>query len=323
MNIINWGILGTGRIAGEFAKGLAELPKARLLAVGSRAPDTAAAFAERYAFERAYASYDALLADSEVDVIYVATPHPYHHQNTLACLEHGKAVLCEKPLAINAQQAGEMVQSARARGLFLMEAMWTRAQPVTRQVRQWLDEQRIGDVRMLTADFGFRTSWNPQGRLLNPALGGGATLDVGVYTLAVASFVFGGEPEELHAAAHLGETGVDEQTAMLLRYAGGELALLSCAVRTSTPQMATIFGTQGSIEIPDFWHPTGATLRVNGEDAVEASGEVGYRYEAAEVMACLRAGQTESALIGLDESLAIARSMDRVRAAIGLRYPME
>ena len=320
---IGWGILGPGSIATKFASDLRQLEDARLLAVGSRSLDRAAAFAEKVGFERAYGSYAELVGDADVDVVYVATPHPYHREHTLLCLEHGKAVLCEKPMGVHPEQVGEMIASSREHGLFLMEAMWTRALPVIRQVQQWLEEGRIGQVRMLTADFGFRTRWNPDARLLNPALAGGALLDVGVYTVALASMVFGTPPAEIRALAHRGETGVDEQTGMLFGYDDGALALLSCAVRTTTPHMARIDGTEGAIEIPAFWHATQATLQVQGQEAVAFTGPIGYHYEAAEVMSCLRAGRMESDLMPLDESLAIARVMGQIRSEIGLEYAMD
>ena len=320
---VGWGILGAGGIAARFVSDLVKLPDAGLVAVGSRSKDRADEFASHHGIERAYGSYAELLGDPDVDVVYVATPHPFHRPHTLLCLDHGKAVLCEKPMGVNAHDVREMVTRARATDLFLMEAMWTRALPVTRQAQKWIEEGRIGEVRMLTADFGFRSGWNPEGRLLNPELAGGALLDVGVYVIALASMVFGGAPVSVQAAAHIGETGVDEQTAMVLSYRDGALGLLSCAVRTSTPQQARIDGTEGSIHIPDFWHATAATLRVRGEDPIEYTGDVGYHYEAAEVMACLQAGKRESALVPLDESLAIAETMDQVRTQIGLVYPME
>lgn len=320
---VGWGILGAGGIAARFVSDLVKLPDARLVAVGSRSRDRASEFASHHGVERAYGGYAELVGDPDIDVVYVATPHPFHRPHTLLCLEHGKAVLCEKPMGVNAGHVRDMVARARAANHFLMEAMWTRALPVIRQAQKWVEEGRIGEVRMLTADFGFRTGWNPGGRLLNPELAGGALLDVGVYVLALASMVFGGKPDKVQASAHIGETGVDEQTAMVLSYGDGALAMLSCAVRTTTPQQARIDGTEGSIHIPDFWHATQATLSVRGEDLVEYTGEAGYHFEAAEVMSCLRAGNKESSLVPLDESIAIAEMMDRVREQIGLVYPME
>lgn len=320
---VGWGILGPGSIAARFATDLKNLPDAARVAVGSRSADRAAEFADEHQFPRAYGSYAELVADPDVDVVYVATPHPFHQEHTMLCLDHGKAVLCEKPMGVSARQVEEMANHARAKGQFLMEAMWTRFLPVVKTVGEWLEERRIGDVRMLTADFGFRTGWNPAGRLLNPELAGGALLDVGVYVAALAHAVFGAAPDKVQAVAHLGKTGVDEQTAMLLRYAGGEIALLSCAVRTNTPQGARIDGTEGSIHIPSFWHATSATLQVSGQDPVHISDSAGYHYEAAEVASCLRAGRTESPLMSLDESIAIAQTLSQARAEIGLIYPFE
>jgi predicted dehydrogenase len=323
METIGWGILGAGSIATKFAADLKNLPDARLVAVGSRSTDKAAQFAQDWGVERPYGSYAAMIADPDVNAVYVATPHPFHKEHALLCLEGGVAVLCEKPLAVHAGQAREMAQAARERGLFLMEAMWSRFHPVLLQVQRWLDEGQVGQVRMLSADFGFRTRWNPEGRLLNPALAGGALLDVGVYVVSLASMVFGGPPAEIQAAAHIGQTGVDEQTGMVFRYDEGGLALLACAVRTATPQLARISGTEGAIEITAFWRATAARLIRPGQEPLEATGDSGYHFEAAEVMACLRAGRTESATMPLDESIAIAETMDRVRAQIGLTYPLE
>jgi predicted dehydrogenase len=239
------------------------------------------------------------------------------------CLEAGKAVLGEKPMAVNAAQVRNMVACARKNDVFMMEAMWTRFNPVTVQVCKWLAEGAIGDVRLLQVDFGFRAGLNPAGRLFNPDLAGGALLDVGVYVVAYAAMVFGGPPVQVQAAAHIGETGVDEQTTMVFKYGGGQLASLSCAVRTSTPHEARIMGTEGSIYVPAFWHATSATLSVQGQEPVIHTDSFGYHYEAAEVGACLRAGQKESATMPLDESIAIAETMDEVRRQVGLKYPME
>lgn len=318
-----WGILGAGSIAAKFVADLKKLSDARLLGVGSRSMAKAVGFAGTHGVERAYGSYLELVNDPDVDVVYVATPHPFHKEHTTLCLRHGKAVLCEKPMAVNATEVREMVDCAREEGVFLMEAMWTRFLPAIRKVKGWIGEGRIGRVRMLSADFGFRIGWNPDGRLLNPYLAGGALLDVGVYPISLASMVFGGPPSEIQAAAHIGETGVDEQSAMLFRYEDGALALLSCAVRTNTPQEAHIRGTDGSIHIPNFWQASSAALNDSEQEPLSVSHPAGYQYEAAEVMACLRGGRRESALMPLDESASIARTMDQVRAIIGLIYPME
>ena len=278
---IGWGILGAGRIAGKFATESKLVPGTRLVAVGSRSAEKAEEFARQNGVERAYGSYAELVADPDVDAIYVATLHPQHCEHTLLALDAGKAVLCEKPFAVTGREARQMIERARERKLFLMEAMWARFNPITVQVRRWIAEGRIGEPRMVTIDFGFRAAWNPESRLLNPALAGGALLDVGVYVLAYASMVFG-RPAQIQAAAHIGESGVDEQTAMVLKYAGGQIASLTCAVRTPSPQGARIDGTEGAIEIPAFWRAPVARLIRPKEDPVEATGDFGFQYEIAE-----------------------------------------
>jgi predicted dehydrogenase len=323
---LRWGILGPGRIARKFAQGLASLPDADLVAVGSRSLDRAKAFGMDFGVPRCHGSYEQLAADPEVDLIYVATPHPFHRENTILALRAGKHVLCEKPFAVNARQAADMIAVARDCGLFLMEAMWTRFLPVTRKVREWLDAGAIGQVRQFTADLGFCGPPDPSGRLLNPALAGGALLDVGIYTVSYASMLFGGPPADLHALAHMGTTGVDEQTAMVLSYPEGQLALLSCAVRTNTPQDGRIDGTAGRIRIPGFWRSTGAVLEAQGKEPERFDadfGDLGLSYQAAEAMRCVRTGQCESPVMPLGETLQIAETLDTIRARIGLGYPGE
>ena len=323
MKTIRWGILGLGGIARQFATGLQACPDMELAAVGSRSADKAKAFASEFKAKRAHGSYEALAVDPEVDAIYVATPHPMHKDAAMLCLRAKKAVLCEKPFTLNAKEAEAVIACARRENVFLMEAMWTRFLPVVGQVREWLARKAIGDVRMLTADFGFRAGWNPEGRLLNPQLGGGALLDVGVYTVSFASMLFGGAPSKITGFAHIGDSQVDEQSAMVLAYPRGELALLSCAVRTNSPQEARILGTDGMIHLPGFWHASEATLQVAGkapETFKSAAVGNGYNYEAMEVARCLRAGLKESPIMALEESLAIMRTLDTLRQQWGLVY---
>ena len=323
---IRWGILGTGNIAHQFARGVSVLTDAELVAVGSRSQETADAFGDEFGVDRRHPSYEALANDPGVDAIYISTPHSLHRENSLLCLNAGKAVLCEKPFMINAREAVDVVDAAREKRLFLMEAMWTRFLPVMVRVKELLAEQTIGDVQMLAADFGFRTNVNPQHRLFDPALGGGALLDVGVYPVSLASMIFGA-PARVAGVAHLGDTGVDEQGAMVLGYDGGQIASLYTAVRTNTPHDALIMGTKGSIKINSpWWKPTALTVLVDGAEpeVVELPYEGnGYNYEAAEVGRCLRAGKLESDQMPLDETLAIMRTLDQIRAEWGLKYPMD
>ena len=326
-DIIRWGIVGTGNIAKQFARGLEALDDAQLVAVGSRAQDTADAFGDKFNVARRYATYQALADDPDVDAVYISTPHPLHKDNSIMCLRAGKAVLCEKPFTINARETQELIDVARETGCFLMEAMWTRFLPVIVQVREWLNAGVIGDVRVITADFGFRTDVEEESRLFDRAMGGGALLDVGIYVLSFTSMVMGRQPDRIAALAEIGPTGVDDQNGLLLSYPCGTLALLASATRTNTPQDARILGADGSIHIHSpFWNARSATLTVAGkpdETFEPDTQENGYNYEAAELMRCLRAGEHESAVMSLDESLAIMETMDAIRAQWGLAYPME
>lgn len=323
---IRWGIIGTGNIARQFARGLTSVPDAELVAVGSRSQESADKFGDMFDVPRRHPTYEALAADRDVDAVYVSTPHSLHMENTLLCLEHGKAVLCEKPFAINAQQAQQMVDKAREKNLFLMEAMWSRYFPLMGKIRDLLADGAIGDVRLVEVDFGFRTAFNPKSRLFDPALGGGALLDVGIYPVSLASMVLG-RPSRVMSMAHLGETGVDEQAAMLFGYEQGEIAVLSTAIRTSTPHVAVINGTLGRITIhAPWWQPTRMLLEVHGREKSEIEMPIkgnGYNYEAMEVGECLRAGKQESAVTPLDETLSVMQTLDEIRTQWGLKYPME
>ena len=324
--MLRWGIISTGRIANDFAEGVAQLEDASVLAVASRTQEAADEFGARHGVERCYASYEALAADPDLDAIYVATPHPFHAPNCILCLEAGKAVLCEKPFTINTVELEGVVALAREKGLFLMEGMWSRFMPATVKLRELLATGVIGDINIVDIDFGFRAPFNPQHRLFAPALGGGALLDIGVYSLSFASMVLG-KPGRVVSMAHLGASGVDENAAIILGYESGALTTISTAIRTSTPQRAVINGTLGRITMhPPYWFPERITLEVYGAEStvmdIPMNGN-GFNHEAAEVARCIGAGQLESEIMPLDESLEIMRTMDEIRAQWGLRYPME
>jgi predicted dehydrogenase len=239
------------------------------------------------------------------------------------CLENGKHVLCEKPFALNATEARQMIACAREKNLFLMEAMWSRFNPAYKQAMRWINDGLIGEVRMLKADFGFRASWEPERRLLNPALGGGSILDLGIYPLALAFHLFGWQPADIQALAFLGATGVDEQAGIVLKYPEGQLALLSSAVRTRIPQNALIIGSDGFVWLPLFWRARLAILWRSKKLPRITWATAGYQFEAAEVGQCIREKKIESAAIPVAESLALMETMDRIREKIGLKYPGE
>jgi predicted dehydrogenase len=326
-DMIRWGILGLGNIAKQFATGLQAVPDAELVACGSRAQASADKFGDQFDVPRRHASYADLANDPDVDAIYVATPHDSHKENSILCMRAGKAVLCEKPFAINAGETEKMIAVANETGQFLMEAMWTRYLPAHVQVRAWLEAGAIGDVRMFTGDFGFRTDINAEGRLFNPQHGGGALLDVGIYPISYASMVFGRQPNRITGMAEFGETKVDEQSAVIFGYDQGEMAVCSTAIRTNTPQEGRILGTDGMILLhAPFWRGEKVTLCVDGKDdethefPLEGNG---YNYEAVEVGRCLREGLKESALMTLDESLGLMQTLDTIRGQWGLRYPAD
>lgn len=323
---IRWGILGPGGIAHKFASALKAIPDTEITAVGSRDLQRADAFADTFDIPHRHGSYVELANNPEVDVVYVATPHPFHKACAMLCLEAGKAVLCEKPFTVDAEQAEALIACAREHKRFLMEAMWTRFIPVMVKVREWLADGAIGEPCMLTADFGNQvelSTENLEGRLFAPKLAGGALLDIGVYTVSLASMVFG-TPTEITSLAHIGETGVDERAAILLGYDAGQIASLSCAITTRTSQDARIFGTTGAIHIPNFSRATSATLEVLGKEPLQIEipfTDNGFEYQVLEVINCLRAGKLESDAMPLDESLSIIKTMDVARAQWGLEYP--
>jgi predicted dehydrogenase len=323
---VRWGILGPGLIANRLAEGVLALPDAKLVAVGSRDHSRADSFADKYGIPHRHGSYDALVNDADVDVIYVATPHNFHKEHSILALNAGKHVLCEKPFTINEAEASEIVKVARARRLFVMEAMWTRFFPIMERVRHLLKSGDIGTPYLLHADFGFKGTFNLEGRLFNPNLGGGALLDVGVYPVSLASMVFG-EPERVTGLATMGRTGVDEVSGMVFGYSNGALSMLSTCIRVNTVQTAVIMGTEGKISIhTPWWKPDAMTLSRSGKNDQVIRlpyTSSGFNYEAGEVAQCIRAGKLESDILPLSESLAVMRTLDKVRAQWGLKYPME
>ena len=313
---LRWGVMGTGGIAATFAADLALTASGRIAAVGSRRLDTATGFGERFAIPHRHASYAALVADPEVDVVYVATPAPAHLEGARLALGAGKPVLVEKPFTMDAEQAQELVALARGAGLFLMEAMWTRFLPHMVQIRRLLADGALGTIVTVTADHGQYFD-DPSHRLFAPELGGGALLDLGVYPVSFASMVLGA-PERVISIVTPALRGVDGQTSMLFGYGTGAHALLTCTLSAKTPTRAAIAGSDARIEIDgDFYRPTSFSLipRDGEPRRFEVAHEGGgLRHQADEVARCLAEGMLESPVMPLDESVAIMRTMDAVRA---------
>lgn len=321
---IRWGILGTGHIANTFATAIASLDDAVVQAVGSRSQESADKFADSYGIANRHATYEALATDPEVDAVYIATLNSLHQDNTIMCLEAGKAVLCEKPFTINRAQAEQVIAVARREKRFLMEAMWTRFMPALQQAMTWIDEGAIGEVRMVQANFGFRYDAAP---LFDPELGGGSLLDVGIYPITLAHMAFRQAPTQIRSLPYLGRNGVDEQAAYILGYDGGGLALLGSAIQTKSPYDGYIMGTDGMIVIHDsFWNASRVSLERPEQETVTKEFPLhcnGYEYEAMEVNRCLREGRLESDIMPLQTTLDILEVMDGIRLQWGLRYPME
>jgi predicted dehydrogenase len=323
--MIRWGVLGPGGIARRFAEAMAVVDDGTIQAVASRSRDRATAFNQVFGIPTAYDDATQLVDDPEIDAVYVATPHSRHQADVLMALEAGKPVLCEKPLALNEAQVRRMVDAARDRQLFLMEAIWSRFLPAYQVLVEAIAAGRIGAPQLVEADFGFRAPVEPEHRLFNPELGGGAILDLGIYPVQLCSLVLG-PVERVAAAGYLGATGVDEQSAAVLLHQGGGMGVVKSAIRTSMSCTARISGTEGWIDLPAFMHcPDAITISDRGgSERVDCGFDSsGLQFEIAEVHRCLAEGRTESAVVSLDESLAIARVLDQIRAQVGVRYPGE
>jgi predicted dehydrogenase len=318
-----WGILATGKIARAFADNLREVPGAEIAAVGSRSMESAEAFAEPYG-ARAHASYESLVADPDVEVVYIATPHAMHLENARLAFAAGKHVLCEKPLTLNLAEAEAMVAAAREAGLFLMEAMWMACHPVIRAVGDGLREGRYGEARQAHASIGFPVPPGASARMTDPALGAGALLDMGIYPLTFAHLVLG-PADELTATAVVNEHGVDQDVSVAGRH--GTAVSSSSASMTSVPARTAWVGTTtGRIDVPaDFHHPAYATWTPTGGEPVRIDGlepviGTGLGNEAAHVQERLHAGRVESPLVPLSQTLTLIRQMDEVRRQIGVSY---
>ena len=321
---IKWGIISTGHISNKFADALKILPEAELLAVASRNEKSALEFAKKHQIPRAYASYTELANDPDIDVVYIGTPHTFHLENSAMCMRKGKAVLCEKAFTINVAEAREMVRIAREENVFLMEAMIPRHIPLLKKVLKWIKDGRIGEVRMVKASRCARGIFPEGARQLNPELGGGSLLDVGVYVISFASMIFNKPPVEVIGLSHMGDWGSDEQGVAVLKYDQGEIADLSFALRTNAVDEAYILGTEGYIKIDDlFAVPTKVSLIVDKKEIEIIEEKIignALNYEAVEVMRCLNEGLKESPFMPLDESVQIMEIMDKIRKPWGLIY---
>lgn len=355
---VRWGILGTGYAAARFVEGLRFVPNAEALAVVSRSESRAREFAQPFGVPRAYGTCEELLRDKDVDIVYVATPNSLHHAHTMLCLGAGKAVLCEKPFALNTAEAQEMADAARSRGLFCMEGMWTCFLPLMGDVRQLVSRGGIGDIRALSFVLGHPVRVQQSSGLFRAELGGGSLLDLGVYGISLACKLLG-EPSAITACATIGATGVDEQSCVTLTYPGGAMAVITASLRTLGANEAVIMGANGRLRIHEpVISPEQFSLRRFKKSTLQASARTGLlnrlkssaavrrlaqplmsklgerltvrsfhgngkNYEVEEAVRCLREGRTESAVMPLKDTIEVLRIMDEARRQFGLRYPGE
>ena len=326
MKTTRWGILGTGKIAKQFAAALRETPGAVLAGVASRTLPGAEAFAREHGVEQAYGSYQELVDADGIDLVYVASPHTEHAANAMLALHAGKGVLCEKAFTINRAEAEQVVALARAKQLFLMEAMWTRYMPSLAEVKRVIASGEIGAVHQVTADFGFVADVGPEHRLLNRELGGGALLDLGIYPLSIAAALLG-PVASVTAQAEFGPTGVDVNTGFILRHKGGGISSCACSVTTRTPVELTVSGERGYIRMDSRFNQTQSitVTRADGAARTVATPFLGngYVHEIIEAQRCHQAGLLESPGMTLDETLALMGVLDDIRAQIGLTYPAD
>jgi predicted dehydrogenase len=320
---IRWGVVGPGRIAELVAADFPLVPGARAFAVASRSAARAEDFARRHDVERAYGSYEQIVADPDVDVLYVATPHPQHAAIALAGLRAGKALLVEKAFTATPEGAAQVVEAARASGTFVMEAMWTRFQPAVVALRELVADGAIGEVRSVQADLGVQREFDPTDRLFAPALGGGALLDLGVYVVSFAQMLLG-TPDTVTAVGSRFDNGVDAEAALLLGYGDGRSATLTTSLRHYLPGQARVFGTRGWIDVlPRFHHPRTIVLHRAGAEPETITREPiggGYAHELIEVTECLQAGRTESAVMPLADTLAVQRVLGAAADQLGVAH---
>lgn len=318
MTTIRWGILSTGGIAHKMADAVRQVEGAELLAVGSRSQASADAFGAKYGIPRCYPTYEALAADPDLDVIYVATPHPWHMSNAILALENGKGVICEKPLTMNAAEARAMIDAARSNQKFLMEAMWTRFMPSVVKLRELIAEGVIGEPRLVQVDLGFRAEYDFSSRLFAPELGGGALLDVGIYPVSFVSMILG-TPARVHAVANMAPTGVDEAFSAVMHFGGGAMATVTGSLRLTTPLEADVCGTEGRIRLHRKFYGGDVLSVIRGDDPPQTitvpTAANGFVYEVEEVNRCLRAGWLESPMMPQAESLAIMGTLDSIKAS--------
>lgn len=320
---MNWGILSTGVIAKNFAETAKKMEDIRVLAVASRTMESANAFADAYQIERRYDSYEVLARDPDVDIVYIATPHSRHYEDVRLMLANGKHVLCEKSFTTDAAQARELYAMAREKGVFLMEAFWTKLIPLYREIEKVIASGAIGEIRTVTAQYGYTTA--REARKFDAQLAGGTLLDIGVYAIGFACMMLGYTFDSIQSNLVMNAAGTDAIDAIILRK-GQAVASLVTAIGAVIPTHGAVYGTKGHIDIPEFKNPQKATVYIDGQEpyVVECPFEVnGFEYEIREAQDCVRAGRLESGVMTAEQSIAVMAIMDEIRIQNGLKFPFE
>lgn len=327
--MIRWGILGCGKIARKFADDLKLIKDAELVAIGAREQVTADTFAKDFPVRYTHSSYESLVQNPEVDVIYIATPHAFHHEHALLCLKYKKAVLCEKAFAMNLRQAKEMTDFAKVQRVFIMEAFWTKFLPHYQLVKQLIANGKVGTINYIRGEFGFIPKAPVASRLFDPQLGGGSLYDIGVYPVFLAIDILG-RPDTIDASMTRASTGIDEQCAIRFNYKDGAIAQLFSSLSANLGGGADIAGDKGRIHFVNQFHKPLTTLEFysdtvdNKEIIPFDKGEgYGYEYEARHVTACLQKGLTESPVLTHAQTLLLMETLDRIREKAGINYPMD
>lgn len=323
--MIRWGIIAPGGIANAFAKEVVKTKDGILSAVYGRNKERTEDFAKEHNIEKYYTNIDKFLNDTNIDAVYIATPHNYHMDYAKKCVLAKKHILCEKPFSYNYKTGKEVLELAKENNVFIMEALWTLFLPAVNKAKLWIEEGKIGKVKLITANFGFKSEFNLNSRLYNPNLAGGALLDVGIYPILFSNYIVNSFPKEIKASAEFTKTNVDESDIINLKYEDGTLASLTCSIAVDTNNTAVIYGEKGKIVIPTFWMSKEAYLYTedNTEKYIDEYEEAGYKYEIEEANNCIKNNALESNVASHNNTLELSKIMDEIRKQVGLVYPFE
>lgn len=324
--MLNWGIYGAGKIADKFATDFLKVDEAKLISAYARDLDKCKKFCEKHKIEHAYDDELAFFSDANIDIVYIATPHNLHAESALKAIKAGKHVLCEKPFALNAKQAKVVLDAAEEAGVFIMEAIWSLFLPTIRKVLSWVDSGKIGNIKHIQANFGFKGNLDPEWRLMNPKLGGGALLDVGIYPVMISNTLMKSKPVSIKASAKLTETGVDGTTSMVLEYPGKVMASLNASIETQLLNTLIIYGEIGRIEVPSFWMSDKAYLIIEDDIEIYNADEDdknGYHHETRAVTDVIENRKLQHPYITHDFTLSLIETLDAIRKEVGVVYDVD